>query len=69
MMMKMIYKKPTLFVSDIKENVSLLAGSPQSPYVDAKEQTTVEDDDFFSEKEKDPLGELGFSSIWDDEKD
>ena len=39
-------------------------------WAEGKEQTTVEkDDDFFSEKEKDPLGELGFSSIWDDEKE
>ena len=38
-------------------------------WAEGKEQTTVEEDDFFSEKEKDPLGELGFSSIWDDEKE
>ena len=69
MMMKKIYKKPTLLVSDIKENVSLLAGSPQSPYVDAKEQTTVEDDDFFSEQEEAPFGEVSSPSIWDDEEE
>ena len=39
-------------------------------WAEGKEQTTVEkDDDFFSEQEESPFGEVSSPSIWDDEKD
>lgn len=38
-------------------------------WADAKEQTTIEEDEFFSEKEETTFGELSSPSIWDDEKD
>ena len=39
-------------------------------WAEGKEQTTVEkDDDFFSEQEEVPFGEVSSPSIWDDEKE
>lgn len=38
-------------------------------WADAKEQTTIEEDEFFSEKEETTFGELSSPSIWDDEKE
>lgn len=39
-------------------------------WAEGKEQTTVEkDDDFFSEQEEAPFGEVSSPSIWDDEKE
>lgn len=39
-------------------------------WAEGKEQVTIEkDDDFFSEQEKAPFGEVSSPSIWDDEKE
>jgi hypothetical protein len=66
--MKMKYIKPQTEML-YAESQALMANTGHDYFMpDAKEQVVV-DDDFFSEKEKDPLGELGFSSIWDDEKE
>lgn len=67
--MRKEYIKPAIDMAVISSEQTLLVGTNDNNWAEGKEQTTVEDDDFFSEKEKDPLGELGFSSIWDDEKD
>lgn len=67
--MRKEYIKPAIDMAAILSEQTLLVGTNGNNWAEGKEQTTVEDDDFFSEKEKDPLGELGFSSIWDDEKD
>lgn len=67
--MKKKYMKPALHTSDIREDVSLLAGSPQSPWIDAKEQAAVEEDDFFAENEGAAWGETNSPSIWDDEEE
>ena len=67
--MRKEYIKPAIDMAAISSEQTLLVGTNDNNWAEGKEQTTVEDDDFFSEKEKDPLGELGFSSIWDDEKD
>ncbi len=61
--MKKNYIKPALFVSDIKESISLLAGSPQSPYVDAKENSFDEEEDTALDRIKN----LEFPHIWEDE--
>lgn len=58
--MKKNYIKPALFVSDIKENVSLLAGSPQSPYVDAKENS------FDEEEDTKFIKDVEFHDLWED---
>jgi hypothetical protein len=63
MIMKKNYIKPALFVSDIKENVSLLAGSPQPPYVDAKENSFEEED------AANPIKDIEFHNIWEDAED
>ena len=63
MIMKKNYIKPALFVSDIKEGVSLLAGSPQSPYVDAKENSFEEED------EADFIKDVEFHNVWEDAED
>lgn len=62
--MKKNYIKPALFVSDIKENISLLAGSPQSPYVDAKENSFDEEEDA-----PNPIKDVEFHNIWEDAED
>lgn len=67
--MRKEYIKPAIDMAAISSEQTLLVGTNGNNWAEGKEQTTVEDDDFFTEKEKDPLGELGFSSIWDDEKD
>lgn len=67
--MRKEYIKPAIDMAAISSEQTLLVGTNDNNWAEGKEQTTVEDDDFFSEKEKDPLGELGFSNIWDDEKD
>ncbi|MBR3497207.1 MAG: hypothetical protein IKH37_10860 [Prevotella sp.] len=67
--MRKEYIKPAIDMAAISSEQTLLVGTNGNNWAEGKEQTTVEDDDFFSEKEKDPLGELGFSSIWDDEKE
>ena len=67
--MRKEYIKPAIDMAVISSEQTLLVGTNDNNWAEGKEQTTVEDDDFFSEKEKDPLGELGFSSIWDDEKE
>lgn len=61
--MKKNYIKPALFVSDIKESISLLAGSPQSPYVDAKENSFEEED------ATNPIKDVEFHNIWEDAED
>lgn len=61
--MKKNYIKPALFVSDIKESISLLAGSPQSPYVDAKENSFEEED------APNPIKDVEFHDIWEDAED
>ena len=39
-------------------------------WAEGKEQVTIEkDDDFFSEQEEAPFGEVSSPSIWDDEKE
>ena len=39
-------------------------------WAEGKEQVTIEkDDDFFSEQEESPFGEVSSPSIWDDEKE
>lgn len=67
--MRKEYIKPAIDMAAISSEQTLLVGTNDNNWAEGKEQTTVEDDDFFSEKEKDPLGELGFSSILDDEKE
>ena len=67
--MRKEYIKPAIDMAVISSEQTLLVGTNGNNWAEGKEQTTVEDDAFFSEKEKDPLGELGFSSIWDDEKE
>lgn len=38
-------------------------------WAEGKEQATIEEDEFFSEKEETTFGELSSPSIWDDEKE
>ena len=67
--MRKEYIKPAIDMAVILSEQTLLVGTNDNNWAEGKEQTTVEDDDFFSEKEETTFGELSSPSIWDDEKD
>ena len=67
--MRKEYIKPAIDMAVILSEQTLLVGTNDNNWAEGKEQTTVEDDDFFSEQEKAPFGEVSSPSIWDDEKD
>ncbi len=68
--MRKEYIKPAIDMAAISSEQTLLVGTNGNNWAEGKEQTTVEeDDDFFSEQEKAPFGEVSSPSIWDDEKD
>jgi hypothetical protein len=67
--MRKEYIKPAIDMAAISSEQTLLVGTNGNNWAEGKEQTTVEDDDFFSEQEEAPFGEVSFPSIWDDEKE
>ena len=67
--MRKEYIKPAIDMAVISSEQTLLVGTNDNNWAEGKEQTTVEDDDFFSEQEEAPFGEVSSPSIWDDEKD
>lgn len=67
--MRKEYIKPAIDMAAISSEQTLLVGTNDNNWAEGKEQTTVEDDDFFSEQEEAPFGEVSSPSIWDDEKD
>ena len=67
--MRKEYIKPAIDMAAISSEQTLLVGTNYNNWAEGKEQTTVEDDDFFSEKEEAPFGEVNSPSIWDDEKE
>ena len=67
--MRKEYIKPAIDMAAISSEQTLLVGTNGNSWAEGKEQTTVEDDDFFSEQAEAPFGELSSPSIWDDEKE
>ncbi len=67
--MRKEYMKPAIDMAVIASEQTLLVGTNGNNWAEGKEQTTVEDDDFFSEQEEAPFGEVSSPSIWDDEKE
>ena len=67
--MRKEYIKPAIDMAAISSEQTLLVGTNDNNWAEGKEQTTVEDDDFFSEQAEAPFGELSSPSIWDDEKE
>ena len=67
--MRKEYIKPAIDMAVISSEQTLLVGTNDNNWAEGKEQTTVEEDDFFSEQEEAPFGEVSSPSIWDDEKD
>lgn len=67
--MRKEYIKPAIDMAVISSEQTLLVGTNDNNWAEGKEQTTVEEDDFFSEQEEAPFGEVSSLSIWDDEKD
>ena len=67
--MRKEYIKPAIDMAAISSEQTLLVGTNDNNWAEGKEQTTVEDDDFFSEQEEAPFGEVSSPSIWDDEKE
>lgn len=67
--MRKEYIKPAIDMAVISSEQTLLVGTNDNNWAEGKEQTTVEDDDFFSEQEEAPFGEVSSPSIWDDEKE
>lgn len=67
--MRKEYIKPAIDMAVILSEQTLLVGTNDNNWAEGKEQTTVEDDDFFSEQEEAPFGEVNSPSIWDDEKE
>ena len=67
--MRKEYIKPAIDMAAISSEQTLLVGTNDNNWAEGKEQTTVEEDDFFSEQEEAPFGEVSSPSIWDDEKD
>ena len=66
--MKVQYIKPQTEML-YAESQALMANTGHDYFMpDAKEQVVV-DDDFFSEQEEAPFGEVSSPSIWDDEKE
>lgn len=67
--MRKEYIKPAIDMAVFSSEQTLLVGTNDNNWAEGKEQTTVEEDDFFSEQEEVPFGEVSSPSIWDDEKD
>lgn len=67
--MRKEYIKPAIDMAVILSEQTLLVGTNDNNWAEGKEQTTIEEDEFFSEKEETTFGELSSPSIWDDEKD
>ena len=54
--MRKEYIKPAIDMAAISSEQTLLVGTNYNNWAEGKEQTTVEDDDFFSEQEEAPFG-------------
>lgn len=68
--MRKEYIKPAIDMAVISSEQTLLVGTNDYNWAEGKEQAAVEkDDDFFSEQEEAPFGEVSSPSIWDDEKE
>lgn len=67
--MRKEYIKPAIDMAVFLSEQTLLVGTNDNNWAEGKEQTTLEDDDFFSEQEEAPFGEVSSPSIWDDEKE
>ena len=67
--MRKEYIKPAIDMAAISSEQTLLVGTNGNNWAEGKEQVTLEEDDFFSEKDEAPFGEVSSPSIWDDEKE